>query len=158
MTFRNASTFTLMLVCLGLMAGCGSKDRAASNQAASAKSGYDFVIRGGTIYDGSGQAPFQGDVAIQGDRIAYVGPKAPQAGREEIDATGKAVSPGFVNMLAHPEESLLVDGRALSDLRTGGHARSHGRGLHGAAVPADERPGAAAPGRHQIRHRLDDAR
>ncbi len=48
-----------------------------------------------------------------------MGPKAPIAGREEIDATGKAVSPGFVNMLAHPEESLLVDGRALSDLRQG---------------------------------------
>lgn len=80
---------------------------------------YDVIIRGGTIYDGSGGAPFTGDVAIRGDRIAYVGPQAPGHGAEEFPARGKAVAPGFVNMLAHPEESLLVDGRALSDLRQG---------------------------------------
>jgi N-acyl-D-amino-acid deacylase len=80
---------------------------------------YDFVIRGGTIYDGTGNAAFQGDVAIQSDRIVYVGPHAPRSGRKEVDAHGKAVSPGFVNMLAHPEESLLIDGRALSDLVQG---------------------------------------
>jgi len=80
---------------------------------------YDVVVRGGTVYDGSGRAPFQGDVAIRGDRIAYVGPHAPGAGRTELDAHGKAVSPGFINMLAHPEESLFADGRALSDLSQG---------------------------------------
>ncbi|HYM44298.1 MAG TPA: D-aminoacylase [Steroidobacteraceae bacterium] len=80
---------------------------------------YSVIIRGGTVYDGSGKAPFVGDVAIRGDRIAYVGPHAPGRGAEEFPARGKAVAPGFVNMLAHPEESLLVDGRALSDLRQG---------------------------------------
>ena len=79
---------------------------------------YDVVIRGGTIYDGSGGTPYTGDVAIKGDRIAAVG-KVDGTGATEIDARGKAVSPGFVNMLAHPEESLLVDGRALSDLAQG---------------------------------------
>jgi N-acyl-D-amino-acid deacylase len=80
---------------------------------------YDVLISGGTVYDGSGGEPFSGDVAIRGDRIVYVGPHAPLTARERVDAHGKAVSPGFVNMLAHPEESLLVDGRALSDLRQG---------------------------------------
>jgi N-acyl-D-amino-acid deacylase len=80
---------------------------------------YDVLISGGTVYDGSGGEPFTGDVAIQGDRIAYVGPHAPRAARERVDARGKAVAPGFINMLAHPEESLLIDGRALSDLRQG---------------------------------------
>jgi N-acyl-D-amino-acid deacylase len=80
---------------------------------------YDVLISGGTVYDGSGGEPFVGEVAIQGDRIAYVGPHAPCAARERVDAHGKAVAPGFVNMLAHPEASLLVDGRALSDLRQG---------------------------------------
>lgn len=80
---------------------------------------YDVVIRHGTIYDGTGAAPMQGDVAIQGDRIVYVGPAAPGKGKDEFDARGMAVAPGFINMLAHPEESLLVDGRALSDLRQG---------------------------------------
>ena len=80
---------------------------------------YDVLISGGTVYDGSGGAPFVGDVAIAGDRIVYVGPHAPRPARERVDARGKAVAPGFVNMLAHPEESLLADGRALSDLRQG---------------------------------------
>ena len=82
-------------------------------------SSYDFVIRGGTVYDGSGGAPFLGDVAVRGDRIAYMGPHAPGSAREQIDARGQAVAPGFINMLSHSEESLLVDGRALSDLRQG---------------------------------------
>lgn len=80
---------------------------------------YDTIIRQGMIYDGSGGAPFVGDVAIAGDRILYVGPHAPGHARTEFNAHGKAVAPGFINMLAHPEESLLVDTRALSDLRQG---------------------------------------
>ena len=80
---------------------------------------YSTVLRHGTVYDGSGSKPFVGDVALQGDRIVYVGPKAPGTGAVEFDATGKAVAPGFINMLAHPEESLLIDKRALSDVRQG---------------------------------------
>jgi N-acyl-D-amino-acid deacylase len=92
---------------------------ASSAMAAATKIQHDTVIRNGLIYDGSGKAPFHGDVAIDGDRITYVGPRAPGTGRAEIDAHGKAVSPGFINMLAHPEESLLVDKRALSDITQG---------------------------------------
>jgi N-acyl-D-amino-acid deacylase len=80
---------------------------------------HDTVIRNGIIYDGSGKPPVHGDVAIDGDRISYVGPHAPGYGKVEFDAKGKAVAPGFINMLAHPEVSLLADGRALSDLRQG---------------------------------------
>ena len=80
---------------------------------------YDVVIRNGTIYDGSGGAPFSGDVAITGDRIAAIAPHIEGAGRTEVDVRGKAVSPGFINMLAHPEESLIADGRGLSDLAQG---------------------------------------
>lgn len=80
---------------------------------------YDVVIRGGTVYDGTGGAPYLADVAISGDRIAAIGPRLPGRGRTEVDARGKAVSPGFINMLSHPEESLFADGRALSDLAQG---------------------------------------
>lgn len=80
---------------------------------------HDLVFRNGVVYDGSGQKPYSGEVAIDGDRIAYVGPPAGQRGRTEIDVRGQAIAPGFVNMLAHPEESLFVDGRALSDLTQG---------------------------------------
>jgi N-acyl-D-amino-acid deacylase len=80
---------------------------------------YDLLVRGGTVYDGTGSAGFAGDVAIQGDRIAFVGPKAPGRGRREIDATGQAVAPGFINMLSWSTESLLVDGRGQGELRQG---------------------------------------
>jgi N-acyl-D-amino-acid deacylase len=80
---------------------------------------HDIVLRSGMVYDGSGNAPFPGEVAVDGDRIVYVGPARGLIGRREIDVHGQAIAPGFINMLAHPEESLLVDGRALSDLTQG---------------------------------------
>ena len=80
---------------------------------------YDIVIRGGTIYDGSGGAPTTADIAVKGDRISAIAPHIPERGVTEIDAHGKAVSPGFINMLAHPEVSLIADGRGLSDLAQG---------------------------------------
>ena len=87
--------------------------------AAEATATNDLVLRNGTIYDGSGKAPYRGDVAIKADRITYVGPHRALAGRTEIDVKGQAIAPGFINMLAHPEESLFADGRALSDLQQG---------------------------------------
>jgi N-acyl-D-amino-acid deacylase len=81
--------------------------------------GYGVIIRGGTIYDGSGSAPFVGDVALKGDRIVYVGPHAPGRAARVIDASGKAVSPGFINMLSWANESLIADGRGLSDTMQG---------------------------------------
>ena len=90
-----------------------------ASSAYAAEPAYDVVIRGGTIYDGSGNAGFVGDVAVKGDAIAAVAPHIAGRGKTEIDAKGKAVSPGFINMLSHVEESLFVDGRALSDLAQG---------------------------------------
>jgi N-acyl-D-amino-acid deacylase len=80
---------------------------------------HDLVLHGGLIYDGSGGKPYRGELAVDGDRIVYVGPDRNLVGRLEIDVHGQAVAPGFINMLAHPEESLLIDGRALSDLSQG---------------------------------------
>ncbi len=80
---------------------------------------YDVVIRGGTIYDGSGSPPFVGDVAIRGDTIAAVGSVGDARGRVEINAAGLAVAPGFINMLSWATESLIADGRSQSDIRQG---------------------------------------
>jgi N-acyl-D-amino-acid deacylase len=80
---------------------------------------HDLVFRNGVIYDGSGGSPIRGDVAVDGDRISYVGPHAGGSARLEVDVKGQAIAPGFINMLAHPEESLFADGRALSDLTQG---------------------------------------
>ncbi len=76
---------------------------------------FDVVIRGGTIYDGSGGAPYVGDVLVNGDRIVTAGPPAKASGRTEIDAAGMAVAPGFINMLSWANETLIEDGRGMSD-------------------------------------------
>jgi N-acyl-D-amino-acid deacylase len=80
---------------------------------------YDIVIRHGTIYDGSGGEAFTGDVAIRDDRIAAIAPHVRARGRREIEARGLAVAPGFINMLSWANESLIQDGRSLSDIRQG---------------------------------------
>lgn len=80
---------------------------------------HDVVIHNAVIYDGSGEKPYPGEVAIDGDRIAYAGPPRALKGRSEIDAHGQAVAPGFIDMMGHSEESLLIDGRAVSGLKQG---------------------------------------
>jgi N-acyl-D-amino-acid deacylase len=80
---------------------------------------FDLLIRGGTVYDGSGGPPFEGDVAIAGHTISLVGEAGGgQRGKREIDARGLAVAPGFVNMMGK-EMALFSDGRAQSDVRQG---------------------------------------
>ncbi len=79
----------------------------------------DVVLRGGTLYDGSGDPGYVGDVAIQGDSIVAVGDVGDLRGATELDVTGMAVSPGFINMLSWATEPLLVDGTGESDLRQG---------------------------------------
>ena len=80
---------------------------------------HDVVIRGGTIYDGSGAAGRVGDIAIDGDSIVAMGSPGSVRGRTEIDARGLAVAPGFINMLSWANESLLHDGRSQGDVRQG---------------------------------------
>ena len=91
----------------------------SADRVAAATPQYDVVIRGGTVYDGSGGTPYTADIAVRGDRIAAIARHLDGRGVTEIDAGGKAVSPGFINMLSHPEASLIADGRGLSDLAQG---------------------------------------
>jgi N-acyl-D-amino-acid deacylase len=89
------------------------------NSCAQEKEQFDIIIRNGTVYDGSGNKPYQADVAIQNDTIAAIGDLSEFVGKEEIDAKEKAVTPGFINMLSWADGSLLKDGRSMSDLKQG---------------------------------------
>ena len=80
---------------------------------------YDTIIRGGTIYDGSGTAPIVADVGIVGDSIAAIGDLSAANAPLIIDAAGLAVAPGFINMLSWATESLIEDGRSQSGIRQG---------------------------------------
>lgn len=80
---------------------------------------FDVLIKGGTVYDGTGQAPRRVDVGIRGDRIVTIGNLQRASAKSVIDATGLAVTPGFINMLSHSEVSLIADGRSMGELKQG---------------------------------------
>ncbi len=80
---------------------------------------YDVILRGGTIYDGSGDNPYTGDIAFNGDTIAALGDIGEATATTEIDVSGLAVAPGFVNMMSWATESLIEDGLSQSDIRQG---------------------------------------
>jgi N-acyl-D-amino-acid deacylase len=80
---------------------------------------FDVVIRGGTVYDGTGAEPRQVDVAIRGDRIAGMGDFTSAKAKTVVDAKGLVVAPGFINMLSWSTESLIQDGRSQSEIRQG---------------------------------------
>lgn len=91
---------------------------AFAQPAGSAAPAYDLVIRGGTIYDGSGGDGVTGDVGVKDDKIVCVG-ACPGTAKTTVDAKGKAVAPGFINMLSWSTDSLIQDGRGQSELRQG---------------------------------------
>jgi N-acyl-D-amino-acid deacylase len=90
---------------------------------------YDLVLRGGTVYDGTGAPGQPGDVAINGDRIAAVGDLGKFEAKTEVDVTGLAVAPGFVNMLSWAVSTLIQDGRSQSDIRQGVTLEVFGEGM-----------------------------
>jgi N-acyl-D-amino-acid deacylase len=97
----------LILLLVVITSGCISQSK------------YDILIRYGRIYDGSGSPSYTADIGIKGDTIAFIGNLKKAWGRIEVDATGLAVAPGFINMLSWANESLIEDGRSQSDLRQG---------------------------------------
>jgi N-acyl-D-amino-acid deacylase len=89
---------------------------------------FDLIIRGGTVYDASGGEPFVSDVAVEGDRIAVIGADADAQAGAVIDASGLAVTPGFINMLSHSYFSILQDPRSLGELKQGVTTQIFGEG------------------------------
>jgi N-acyl-D-amino-acid deacylase len=93
-----------------------------------ASSTFDLLIKGGTVYDGTGAAPIKADIAIQGDRIVAIGHLKNASARTVIDARGLAVAPGFINMLSWSVYSLIADGRSQSEIRQGVTTEIFGEG------------------------------
>jgi N-acyl-D-aspartate/D-glutamate deacylase len=92
---------------------------ASFGQIASADPQFDIIIKGGTVYDGTGGEGRVTNIAIRGDRIAGVGDLAKASATTTIDARGLAVAPGFINMLSWSTESLIQDGKSQSEIRQG---------------------------------------
>ena len=89
---------------------------------------FDVLIKGGTVYDGSGGPPRRADVGLRGDHVEAVGDLAGATGGAVIDATGLAVAPGFVNMLSWATDDLLADPRSQGDIRQGVTTEIFGEG------------------------------
>jgi len=83
------------------------------------KNEYDVIIRGGNVYNGTGNPPVVADVGINADTIAFIGDLSKAVAKKEINATGMAVSPGFINMLSWAVETLILDGNSQADIRQG---------------------------------------
>ena len=95
---------------------------------AAAAEPFDVLVRGGTVYDGSGKPPRRADVALRGDRVVAVGDLGGAAAKMVVDADGLAVAPGFINMLSWSVDSLLADGRGQSEIRQGVTTQIMGEG------------------------------
>ena len=97
----------------------------------------DLIIRGGTVVDGSGRPARTTDIGIVDDRIESIGPLDDARSRDEIDAEGLVVSPGFVDIHSHSDFTLLVDPRAQSSVYQGVTTELVGNCGHGCAPISD---------------------
>ena len=113
---------TWRLAGLVLIASCFLLDTASSKE-------FDVLIRGGTVYDGTGAEGKTVDLGIQKDRLTAIGDLSKDTAKREIDARGLAVAPGFINMLSWATTSLLADGRSQGDIRQGVTLEVFGEGV-----------------------------
>jgi N-acyl-D-amino-acid deacylase len=138
---RRAGLVSVVVLSL-LTWGCGSAPE------------YDMVIRGGTLYDGSGGIPVVGDLAISGDTIVAMGDLGGARGVQEIDAGGMAVSPGFLNLMSWATETMIEDGRAMSDILQGVTLEVMGEGNSMGPI-ADSLKGWAESQQGDIRYEIE---
>ncbi len=114
--FHSSQIIISAIAAMSMLAPSLSAERSSASQNSA---DFDVIIRGGTVYDGTGAEPKHADVAIRADRIAGVGDFAAAHAKTVIDANGLAVAPGFINMLSWSNESLIQDGRSQSEIRQG---------------------------------------
>ena len=113
----------VFLLGLLLAGGC------VSNPSRTPAARYDWILRGGTVYDGTGAPGRVTDVGIRGDRVATVGDLAAASATHTLGARGLAVAPGFINMLSWAPDALMEDGRSLGDIKQGVTLEIFGEGF-----------------------------
>jgi N-acyl-D-amino-acid deacylase len=118
------SAVALVSVCALVLLSAGACGVTASRQAS-----FDAILRGGTVYDGTGAPGRRADVGIRGDRIAAVGDLSAAVATTSVDATNFAVAPGFINMLSWSTDSLIADGRSQGEIRQGVTTQIFGEGV-----------------------------
>src|SRR6266700_1895549 len=114
--FHSSQIIISAIAAMSMLAPSLSAERSSASQNSA---DFDVIIRGGTVYDGTGAEPKHADVAIRADRIAGVGDFAAAHAKTAIDANGLAVAPGLITMLSWSNESLIQDGRSQSESRQG---------------------------------------
>ena len=127
---RMSRSVVACLVALSLLVGTAPAAGQSSEP-------FDVLITGGRVVDGTGNPWTVEDIGIRGDRIVARGKLAGRPARLTIDAAGMTVAPGFIDMLAQSEFTLLVDPRAESKIRQGITTEITGEG--GSAAPQNER-------------------
>jgi N-acyl-D-amino-acid deacylase len=137
----SAASLAAFLAAALFVASCAPGGGAAGGGAAGESGPYDVLITGGRVVDGTGAGWFYGDVAIRGDRIARVEPRGVLEGADakvKIDASGKVVTPGFIDIQAQSYEPLLArDSRDVSKITQGITTEVLGEG--GTPAPVNDR-------------------
>src|SRR4029077_19263694 len=108
-----------------------------AGKAAALVGDYDLIIRNGHVIDGTGNPWYAADVGVSGDRVAAIGDLREARAKREIDAKGRIIAPGFIDMLGQSEVSLLLDNRSLSKLSQGITTEITGEG--GSIAPQNEK-------------------
>jgi N-acyl-D-aspartate/D-glutamate deacylase len=132
---RNRSFVVVLIACLATF--LSSIPAVAQAGSASTPEHFDIIIRNGHILDGSGGPWFSADIGIRGDRIAAIGKLESAQAAKTLDATGRIVSPGFIDMLGQSEYPLLIDNRSISKLAQGITSEITGEG--GSIAPQNEK-------------------
>src|SRR2546430_1449686 len=107
------------LFCLGVLLTIVVAVLAQNRSPSPSATDFDVIIKGGTVYDGTGAEPKHVDVGVRGDRIVGVGDFKTAKAKTVINANGLAVAPGFINMLSWSTQSLIQDGRSQSEILQG---------------------------------------
>lgn len=133
---RRMMLIAAVIFVIGIVA-IGIRTSARQGASANSEGTYDVIIRGGHILDGTGNPWYAADIGIRGDKIVAIGKLDHATAKQIIDATGKIVAPGFIDMLGQSETSLLIDNRSLSKLSQGITSEITGEG--GSIAPQDEK-------------------